>query len=159
MHQRRIDGAPHEVVPRKGGVHHQDVADKLIVGAVIRDVVQHKNRVEKCDCKNENRFGNAKRHYMPHGLSHAGIISLGDLPQSFLETAGRPALHCAIPKEGAPSLRFLQGVGGDAYTQTTCLTGAMPIPQSSAANITDEPCSLTWQAFTPTRPHKAGNKI
>src|SRR5258708_39486236 len=45
-----------------------------------------------------------------------------------------------------------------AYTQTTCSTGAMPIPQSSAANIMDEPCSLTWQASTHTQPHKPGNK-
>src|SRR5271168_1093131 len=50
------------------------MADKLIVEAVIRDLVQDQNCVEKCDCKNENRFGNAKRHYMPRGLSHAGII-------------------------------------------------------------------------------------
>src|ERR1700733_1157109 len=87
MYERRIDGAPREMVPRKGRVHHQDVADKLIVGAVIREVVQDQNRVEKCDCKNENRFGNAKRHYMPHRLLHAGIISLGELPRTLLESA------------------------------------------------------------------------
>src|SRR5688572_27463294 len=45
-----------------------------------------------------------------------------------------------------------------AYTQTTCSTGAMPTPQSSAANTPDKPCSPTWQAFTPTQPHKPGNK-
>ncbi|MGA7795767.1 MAG: hypothetical protein WCA19_22265 [Candidatus Acidiferrales bacterium] len=45
-----------------------------------------------------------------------------------------------------------------AYTQTTCSTGAMPTPQSSAANTMDKPCSPTWQAFTPTQPHKPGNK-
>lgn len=33
------------------------------------------NRVEECACKNKNRFGNAKRHYMPHRLSHAGVMS------------------------------------------------------------------------------------
>src|ERR1019366_4219159 len=45
-----------------------------------------------------------------------------------------------------------------AYTQTTCSTGAMPTPQSSAANTMDNPCSPTWQAFTPTQLHKPGNK-
>jgi hypothetical protein len=45
-----------------------------------------------------------------------------------------------------------------AYTQTTCSTGAMPTPQSSTANTMDKPCSPTWQAFTPTQPHKPGNK-
>jgi NADPH:quinone reductase-like Zn-dependent oxidoreductase len=45
-----------------------------------------------------------------------------------------------------------------AYTQTTCSTGAIPTPQSSAANIMDKPCSPTWQAFIPTQPHKPGNK-
>src|ERR1035437_1470059 len=30
-----------------------------------------------------------------------------------------------------------------AYTQTTCSTGAMPTPQSSAANTMDKPCSPT----------------
>eukprot|EP00825_Cyclidium_porcatum_P032828 TRINITY_DN34987_c0_g1_i1.p2 TRINITY_DN34987_c0_g1~~TRINITY_DN34987_c0_g1_i1.p2 ORF type:complete len:164 (+),score=3.47 TRINITY_DN34987_c0_g1_i1:94-585(+) len=45
-----------------------------------------------------------------------------------------------------------------AYTQTTCSTGAMPTPQSSSANTMDKPCSPTWQAFTPTQPHKPGNK-
>ena len=44
------------------------------------------------------------------------------------------------------------------YTQTTCSTGAMPIPQSSVASTMDKPCSPTWQAFTPTQPHKPGNK-
>src|ERR1035441_440952 len=34
----------------------------------------------------------------------------------------------------------------------------MPIPQSSAAKIMDEPCSSTWQAFSHTQPHKPGNK-
>ncbi len=50
------------------------------------------------------------------------------------------------------------GFNAIAYTQTTCSTGAMPIPPSSAASITDEPCSHTWQAFTHTQPHKPGNK-
>jgi hypothetical protein len=45
-----------------------------------------------------------------------------------------------------------------AYTQTTCSTGAMPTPQSSAANTMDKTCTPTWQAFTPTQPHKPGNK-
>src|SRR3977135_2134034 len=45
-----------------------------------------------------------------------------------------------------------------AYTQTTCSTGATPTPQSSAANTMDKPCSPTCQAFTPTQPHKPGNK-
>jgi hypothetical protein len=34
----------------------------------------------------------------------------------------------------------------------------MPTPQSSAAITMDKPCSPTWQAFTPTQPHKPGNK-
>src|SRR5258708_2032084 len=46
-----------------------------------------------------------------------------------------------------------------AYTQTTCSTGAIPTPQSSAANTKDKPCSPTWQTLTPTQPHKPGNKI
>ena len=45
-----------------------------------------------------------------------------------------------------------------AYTQTTCSTGAVPTPQSSAANTRNKPCSPTWQAVTPTQPHKPGNK-
>src|SRR4029077_16322276 len=48
--------------------------------------------------------------------------------------------------------------GAIAYTQTTCSTGAMPLPQSSAAKIMDKPCSPTCQAFTLTQAHKPGNK-
>src|SRR3974377_1472625 len=46
-----------------------------------------------------------------------------------------------------------------AYTQTTCSTGVMPTPQSLAAKTMAKPCFLIWQAFTPTQPHKPGNKI
>src|SRR5690242_8510164 len=45
-----------------------------------------------------------------------------------------------------------------AYTQTTCSTGVMPTPQSSAANAMDKPYSPIWQPFTPTQPQKPGNK-
>src|ERR1700688_2006913 len=45
-----------------------------------------------------------------------------------------------------------------AYTQNICSTGAMPTPQSSAANPMDSPGSPTCQAFTPTHHHKPGNK-
>src|ERR1019366_8170546 len=68
--------------------------------------------------------------------------------------------HQSINLEQAldAAVQCMRAADAIAYTQTTCSTGAMPTPQSSAANTMDKPCSPTWQAFTPTQPHKPGNK-
>jgi len=55
------------------------------------------NRVEECDCKNENRFGNSKRHYMPHRLSHTALITCG-VPVFISSTS-----FLAISREFIPS--------------------------------------------------------
>src|ERR1035438_6296116 len=67
-------------------------------------------------------------------------------------------LELLLPKSSVARTPATPTADAIAYTQTTCLTGAMPTPQSSAANTMDKPCSPTWQAFTPTQPHKPGNK-
>src|SRR5260370_37450277 len=67
--------------------------------------------------------------------------------------------HQSINLEQAldAAVQCIRAADAIAYTQTTCSTGAMPTPQSSAENTMDKPCSPTWQAFTPTQPHKPGN--
>src|SRR5664280_263061 len=67
-------------------------------------------------------------------------------------------LKLLLPKSSVARTPATPAADAIAYTQTTCSTGAMPTPQSSAANTMDKPCSPTWQAFTPTQPHKPGNK-
>ena len=43
--------------------------------------------------------------------------------------AGGPSLHCTIPTEGAPSLRFFARVGGDAAAQLlSSLVYAIVVP-------------------------------
>src|SRR5271166_3151138 len=66
-------------------------------------------------------------------------------------------LELLLPKSGVARTPATPAAKAIAYTQTTCSTGAMPTPQSSA-NTMDKPCSPTWQAFTPTQPHNPGNK-
>src|ERR1035441_8937693 len=70
----------------------------------------------------------------------------------------RTHLELLLPKSSVARTPATPAADAIAYTQTTCSTGAMPTPQSSAANTMDKPCSPTWQAFTPTQPHKPGNK-
>src|ERR1035437_9619440 len=67
-------------------------------------------------------------------------------------------LELLLPKSSVARTPATPAADAIAYTQTTCSTGAMPTPHSSAANTMDKPCSPTWQAFTPTQPHKPGNK-
>src|ERR1035441_1454451 len=67
-------------------------------------------------------------------------------------------LELLLPKSSVARTPATPAADAIAYTQTTCSTGATPTPQSSAANTMDKPCSPTWQAFTPTQPHKPGNK-
>jgi hypothetical protein len=78
-----------------------------------------------------------------HGLSRMEAESIAGVQLCFIDL-------------NLPGFRVTVAI---AYTQTTCSTEAMPTPQSSAENTMDKLCSLTWQAFTPTRPHKPGNKI
>jgi hypothetical protein len=68
---------PHAVVSRESGVHHQDVADELVVGVVIGDVVEDQNCVEECDCEDEDCFGEAKRQYVRHGREYIFIQCAG----------------------------------------------------------------------------------
>ena len=75
MDRRGIHRAPHAVVVGEGGIHHQDVADELVVGVVVGDVVEDDQRIEKGYGENECCFSGAESH----GFSRRGEgLEVGD---------------------------------------------------------------------------------
>jgi hypothetical protein len=51
------------VITGKGCVHHEDVADKLVIRVEIRQIVEHDERVEKRDSCKEQQLCNARDHF------------------------------------------------------------------------------------------------
>ena len=62
VHSRGINRAPHAVIVGEGGIHHQDVADELVVGVVVGDVAEDDQRIEESYGENERCFGGAEGH-------------------------------------------------------------------------------------------------
>src|SRR5581483_3548606 len=52
----------HSVITGKGGVHHEDVADKLVIRVEVGQAVEHDKRVEECDCCKEQQLRGARDH-------------------------------------------------------------------------------------------------
>jgi hypothetical protein len=57
VQKRRVDRAPHPAISRKRGVHHQHVPHELVVGAVVRDVVEDDQGIENGHPEYEDYFG------------------------------------------------------------------------------------------------------
>jgi hypothetical protein len=56
------------VIVGEGGIHHQDVADQLVVGIVVSNVVEDDQRIEKGYGENEYCFGGAEGHGFSRGV-------------------------------------------------------------------------------------------
>ena len=57
-----IDCSPHTGVAWKGGVHHEDVVDELIVGVVVADIVEDDEQVEEANGKQQQALGETHGH-------------------------------------------------------------------------------------------------
>jgi len=57
VHPCGMDGAPEAFVVGEGGVHHEDVADELVVGVEVGDVVEDDEGEEECDSGDEGDLG------------------------------------------------------------------------------------------------------
>jgi diguanylate cyclase (GGDEF)-like protein len=86
------------------------------------------------------------------GPNPSSLAELGRRSDTGLLMEGQ----CTIPEPIRREAQLCRS--GIEYNQTTCLTEAMPTPQSSAVDTTGNPCSPTWQAFTPTQLSRPGNK-
>jgi len=58
----RVLGTPHTVIAGEGGVHHEDVADELVVGVVVGEVIEDDKGIEESDGGDEGELGDAQRH-------------------------------------------------------------------------------------------------
>src|ERR1700689_1320330 len=56
MPRRRIQSAPHAVIPGQRRVHHQDMANELIVRRIVRYIVENDERIESRDRKDEKHL-------------------------------------------------------------------------------------------------------
>jgi hypothetical protein len=64
----RVQGAPHAPISRKGGVHHQHVANALVVGVVICEIVEDDEGIEEGHGEDQRYFGDAQGHGFSGGV-------------------------------------------------------------------------------------------
>jgi hypothetical protein len=57
-----VDCSPHAVIARKRRIHHQGVADKLVVRIVVRQIIENHEGMEERDTEYEKRLGQAPGH-------------------------------------------------------------------------------------------------
>jgi hypothetical protein len=63
--ERPVQGTPHARVAREDRIHQEDMADKLVIGVVIGEVVEDDEAVIESDAENEKGLRKTQDHGVP----------------------------------------------------------------------------------------------